>query len=134
MMARAGEFHDDAPCNDGRFDDFLGHCIGLLMTACAPTQGNAAHTESATPAPMTGGWAAASVTAPEVQEAARFAAAHVPQSGAVLASIESAQQQVVAGMNYRLALTLRDGSRRNVVVYRQLNGQLQLTSTDRLPR
>jgi len=52
----------------------------------------------------------------------------------VLASIESAQQQVVAGMNYRLALTLRDGSRWNVVVYRQLNGQLQLTSTDRLPR
>jgi hypothetical protein len=61
-----------------------------------------------------------------VRQAAEFAASQLPGGGAVR-SVDSASQQVVAGMNYRIELTLADGSRWAVTVYRMLSGQMRLS-------
>jgi hypothetical protein len=78
-----------------------------------------------------GGWAPAGVNDPQVRQAAEFAASQLPGGGAVR-SVDSASQQVVAGMNYRIELTLADGSRWAVTVYRMLSGQMRLSRSARL--
>lgn len=50
-----------------------------------------------------------------------------------LVRIVSAQTQIVAGINYRMILNVRDGGKRRdalVVVWRKLNGECRLTSWD----
>lgn len=79
----------------------------LLMTACAKVD--------STPHPMPGAYAPASVTDPNVQAAARFAL-NAEQEALLkagesatleLVDIVGAEQQVVAGVNYRLRLRVR---------------------------
>jgi hypothetical protein len=77
--------------------------------------------------PMVGGYRAVSTDDAGVQAAAAFAAG---QLGGELGDVESAEQQVVAGMNYRITLSLSDGRKFNVVVYRPLRGDMQLTSSE----
>ena len=77
------------------------------------------------PPPIGGGWSAVETDDEGVQAAAAFAAGEL---GSELGSVESAERQVVAGMNYRLKLSLSDGRTFNVVVFRALNGTYQLTS------
>ncbi|ODU69917.1 MAG: hypothetical protein ABT11_10225 [Novosphingobium sp. SCN 66-18] len=100
---------------------------GALVTL-APIAAEAA----APPGPVIpGGWAKAGVNDPQVRQAAEFAASQLPGGGAVR-SVDSASQQVVAGMNYRIELTLADGSRWAVTVYRMLSGQMRLSESARL--
>ena len=80
---------------------------------------------------IAGGWAPAGVNDPQVRQAADFAASQLPGGGAIR-SVDSASQQVVAGMNYRMELTLADGSRWAVTVYRMLSGQMRLSESTRL--
>lgn len=61
-----------------------------------------------------------------VQAAATFAAGAV---GGALRSVDSAQQQTVTGINYRLTITLEGGAVRQVVVYRNLQGEYNPTSS-----
>jgi len=74
-----------------------------------------------------------SETTPEVRAAAQFAieAQSVRTSSPlVLAEIVKAQKQVVAGMNYRLELMVKDGdktTRAEAVVWKKLDGTMQLT-------
>ena len=75
--------------------------------------------------PQVGGYRTVAVADPRVQEAAAFAASRLGIDGAELASVDSAQAQVVQGMNYRLEFTMSDGSRWRVIVYRALNGTMQ---------
>jgi hypothetical protein len=82
--------------------------------------------------PLAGGYGDARVSEPQVLEAARFA---VREEGrregrrVSLVAVRRAEQQVVAGLNYRLRLSVRAGGRaRDVtaVVYRNLKGVYSL--------
>ena len=83
--------------------------------------------------PMTGGWR--SIANPthngEVRAAAGAALTRLP-GHARLVRIESAENQVVAGMNYHLALRLADNSRWIVTVWHKLDRSYQVTSVKRV--
>jgi len=83
--------------------------------------------------PMAGGYSEASARDPEVQRAARFA---VREEGrrlgraVSLLAVRRAEKQVVAGLNYRLSLSVRYGGRTREVsalVYQNLRGAYSLT-------
>jgi len=102
---------------------FLAFCfIGLTAQSAA--------------AQIPGGYNSVSKNDPQVKAAAKFAVA--AQSKRVkhvitLISINKAEQQVVAGMNYKVCLQVRDGRRvrkATAVVYRNLQGKRSLTSWD----
>lgn len=80
-----------------------------------------------------GGYASARVDDPQVKAAAEFAVREQAKTSGQplkLVRIRSAEQQVVAGMNYRLSLDVRDSRNRRVraVVYRDLKNNLSLSS------
>ena len=64
-----------------------------------------------------------------VQAAASFAA---EQLGGELANVESAQRQSVAGTNYRIEFSTSSGAPYRAVVFRALNGDFQLSSSETL--
>lgn len=84
--------------------------------------------------PIPGGYIEASTTDPEVVSAANFAVGRQRRkrgARASLVSIERAETQVVAGVNYRLCLRVRSGGRTQevvTVVYRNLRQRYSLTS------
>jgi hypothetical protein len=97
----------------------------LLATAC-PLVGLAQQT-------LVGGYSAASVTEPEVMRAVAFAIKAKQKKGPklLLVKILSAQQQVVAGLNYRLELRVKLNNKlknAEAVVYQNLSGEHKLTS------
>lgn len=89
---------------------------------------------SAQSAPIVGGYAEASQSSPEVVSAARFAARELNLKQGDLFfvdSIKSAEVQVVAGVNYRLVMTLWVGGKLQdfkVVVHKNLEQEYSLTS------
>lgn len=101
-------------------------CAMLAGTLLAPAMVSAAPTP-----PIAGGWSAGNTADPMVKAAADFAASQLPGNSAVKA-IEGVNQQVVAGMNYRIDLLLTDGSRWQVVVYRRFSGEMQLSQSMKL--
>jgi hypothetical protein len=84
--------------------------------------------------PMVGGYQAANKSDPNVVSAAKFAVnkERVKHGGRVsLISIERAETQVVAGINYRLCLRVKqNGKTQNVatVVYQNLQQRYSLSS------
>lgn len=77
-----------------------------------------------------GGYSPAPVNDPQVQAAAKFAVS-ARDAKLKLLGIEQAQQQVVAGQNFRLKLKVdENGDHRlaDVVVWRRLDGKHELTS------
>jgi predicted neuraminidase len=77
--------------------------------------------------PIAGGFSQAATTDAEVLKAAQFAVkAH--HAGLTLQSVNAAEQQVVAGINYKLRLTTSDGRKADAVVWRKLDGSHELTS------
>lgn len=83
-----------------------------------------------TTAQVPGGYSPAPVNDPDVQAAAKFAIS-ARDAKLKLLGIEKAQQQVVAGQNFRLTLKVEDhGANRLVeaVVWRKLDGKHELTS------
>jgi hypothetical protein len=84
--------------------------------------------------PMAGGYRDVAVTDPGVRAAARFGVAQLRRPRARLASVDAAQQQVVAGMNYRIDVTLTDRSRWRLSIYRPLRGAMRARPAERLPR
>jgi hypothetical protein len=92
----------------------------LLMLALVP----ALHGQQP---PLPGGFSQAANTDAEVLKAAQFAVkAHDPKL--TLKSVNAAEQQVVAGTNYKLRLTTSDGRKADAVVWRKLDGSHELTS------
>ncbi len=83
-----------------------------LLTAAACRSGGA------TREPLCGGWSVAAVGDESVVAAARFAVAEQNkrvgehEDGLELVKILEAEQQVVAGMNYRLRLLVKQSGRR----------------------
>lgn len=101
-------------------------CAGLSVASVA----------SAQQAPVAGGYSEASVGDAEVVAAARYAvsaASRKERRRISLVSIRRAEVQVVAGLNYRLGLTVNAGSKREdvtAVVYKNLKRQYSLTRWD----
>jgi|LakMenEpi03Aug12_release.lakeMendotaPanAssembly.Ray.scaffolds.fasta_scaffold1516370_1 hypothetical protein len=70
----------------------------------------AATTRALEPQARVGGFRAGSKTDPEVLKAAQFAVAEQAKKKGIameLVSVESVEQQVVAGMNYKLRMTVK---------------------------
>lgn len=113
--------------------------IALTLTAAAVLSGCNAGSGSDTPAAnapaqaeaprpvITGGWSAGAVSA-EARAAAQFAVTAMNRPGVTLSSLDAVQQQVVAGINYRLDLTLSDSSRVRATVWKKLDGTFELTN------
>ena len=75
---------------------------------------------------MPGGWSEAQVDA-SVEQAVAFVLAEMGGS-AKLARIVGARRQVVKGMNYDVTFELDNGETWRAVVYRDLSGQMSLTT------
>ena len=82
---------------------------------------------------IVGGWSEVPRAALEadVGPAARFAVSRLPRPHAPLKQIVGAERQVVAGTNYRMLVTLKDGKRWRLVVWKKLDGTMQLTWSKR---
>lgn len=107
--------------------------LGIAAIACSPMSeaGQSDGEPPAVGAPVVGGWSALDPAHADAQVAAAAAVARLPGGGA-LAGIESAEQQVVAGMNYRLVILLADSRRWSVTIWRKLDGGWELTRSERL--
>lgn len=105
----------------------------LLLSACnasssSDTPAANAPAQAEAPRPViTGGWSAGTVS-DSARAAAQYAVTAMNQPGVTLRSLDAVQQQVVAGINYRLDLTLSDGSRVRATVWKKLDGTFELTN------
>jgi transcription elongation GreA/GreB family factor len=82
---------------------------------------------------MPGSYTAAAVSDENVIAAAEFAVSEESKKGnaLTLVSVDAAETQVVAGMNYRVRLTVKDAGnsrKAEAVVYRNLEPNLSLTA------
>jgi hypothetical protein len=84
--------------------------------------------------PVPGGWSSVAVDDARVKLAARQAVAaqaSIDGTKLTLVEIEDAQRQVVAGINYKLKLSVTKGDRQqraNATVWGKLNGGYELTA------
>ena len=104
-----------------------------LLISLALALGFLAFSAKAQDTPMVGGYSKISTRSAEAQKAARFAVASrsVTYRNIVLLNVLKAEQQVVAGMNYRLCMRVSERGRKRtvtVVVYRNLRNRWSLTS------
>ena len=81
---------------------------------------------------ITGGFSQVATTDPNVKSAANFAAQKLTNGQAGIKSINSAEQQVVAGMNYRMNVELTNGDKYNVTVYKNLQGEMSLSASTKI--
>jgi hypothetical protein len=111
-------------------------CSGKATEAASSTEAVAAPSALPTGAEATlaGGWEAADIGDDAIQQAAWFAVkelgAKPEYKGLTIGAIKSAEQQVVAGMNYRLTFSFeKDGAATDlkVVVYRDLKDNMKVT-------
>ena len=83
-----------------------------LAGGLAVAHSTAATSHAEVAAPRVGGFRAGAVTDPEVLKAAKFAVEEQAKKkgvGMELVSVESVEQQVVAGLNYKLRMTVKIG-------------------------
>lgn len=81
--------------------------------------------------PMVGGYSDAPADA-SARKAAQFALPRLKRGKARIRSLDRVERQVVAGTNFRIEMTLTDGSHWKVVVWQRLDGRYQLTSSERI--
>ena len=109
---------------------FCSFILALVFGVSAAFTTVSAQTEE----PMTGGYANASITDINVKKAAAFAVRTRSKNTGkriTILNIRKAETQVVAGLNYRICMSVREGRRSvrtvTVVVYRDLRQKLSLT-------
>lgn len=115
----------------------MGRALIPVLLLCVPMPAQmhaamAAPVQTAeAPAPaLVGGWHPADPDA--ATKAARFALPHLKEKRPRLRRILSAEQQIVAGLNVRLTLLLRNGHRWRVTVWRKLDGGMVVTEAARV--
>lgn len=101
----------------------------VAATVLLATGAQAQDAPAPRPAPITGGFSAVEVT-PEVTKAAEFALGELKIPADQLDRIEHVEQQVVAGINYRFTLVLKDGHKWKVQVWAKLDRSYELTSRE----
>lgn len=107
--------------------------IMALATVCCTTATQANIMVQDPPPPhIVGGWSVGQVDA-EARKVAKFALPYLKRRGASIRSIDSVNTQVVAGTNYRIIMTLSDGSRWQVIVWKRLDQSYQFSSKNRVP-
>lgn len=115
----------------------MGRALIPLLLLCVPMPAQM-HAAMAAPVPtaeapapaLVGGWHPADPDA--ATKAARFALPHLKEKRPRLRRILSAEQQIVAGVNVRITLLLRNGHRWRVTVWRKLDGGMVVTEALRL--
>jgi hypothetical protein len=121
--------------------------IGTMLTACTPaTEPTPAPetpaAEATPPAPMpspepaiVGGYAPADLAYETVKAAQTVATDAIYTRDPTRALVEKveAEQQVVAGMNYRFVITMTGGAKFGVTVFRDLDGKMEVTEYAKLP-
>ncbi len=75
---------------------------------------------------LVGGWQKAEIT-PEAKQSALLAIASM-EGNHTLKEVLSVEQQVVAGMNYKVAFTIEDGTSYVAKVFRSLKGEYKMIS------
>ncbi len=102
--------------------------------ACATPEAVVEQPASAPQPMITGGYSPASLDDEWVKAAQAVAVNEIYRVDKTSATVQSvsAQQQVVAGLNYRFDITLSDNSRFGVTVYRDLQGRMQVTQFEKL--
>ncbi|MGO2498528.1 MAG: cystatin domain-containing protein [Vibrio litoralis] len=75
---------------------------------------------------LVGGWQKAEIT-PEAKQSALLAIASM-EGNHTLKEVLSVEQQVVAGMNYKVAFTVDDGTAYVAKVFRNLQGEYKMVS------
>lgn len=111
----------------------MGRALIPVLLLCVPMpDAMAAPVQTAeAPAPvLVGGWHPADPDA--ATKAARFALPHLKEKRPRLRRILTAEQQIVAGLNVRLTLLLRNGHRWRVTVWRKLDGGMVVTEAVRV--
>ncbi len=110
--------------------------LAALAAAACPAGHSAASANGAAAAvatvqaiPMVGGYRAVDVADETVQQLAAFVS---EQTEMEFVEIVSAHRQTVQGANYRLVLVDGEGNRWQFVVYQNLQGELQVTSSEQL--
>ena len=102
----------------------------VIITGCGTSASTTSGAATSAPA-MTGAYAGAETSDPEVFACANFALESRQTKGTLkLVTIISAEKQVVAGMNYKLKLSITDkGTPKtvNVVVWSKLDGTKEVT-------
>lgn len=105
--------------------------LSLAPVAAGAPQA-AAQQAAPVPAPvLVGGYAPISPRAPQLRPVLAAALPSLTPARHARVLIVRAEQQVVAGMNYRLLVKLRDGSRWRVVVWQRLDGGYEVTEAVR---
>jgi hypothetical protein len=114
---------------------FLVSLIALAGAGACATPEAVVEQPASAPQPMiTGGYSPASLDDEWVKAAQAMAVNEIYRVDKTSATVQSvsAQQQVVAGLNYRFDITLSDNSRFGVTVYRDLQGGMQVTNFEKL--
>ncbi len=102
----------------------------LILAALATPSFASPHLAKMAP-PMVGGYSDAPADA-SARKAAQFALPRLKRGKARIRSLDRVERQVVAGTNYRIEMTLTDGSHWKVVVWQRLDGRYQLTRSERI--
>jgi hypothetical protein len=117
-----------------------GFRVALVVLALGVLLGSVAAAGARQKSPMVGGYKEVAPDAPEVVSAAEFAVAaqaRKKETEIRLVSVESAERQTVAGVNYRLCLKVEEADAENnvdvtetvrVVVFRSLQKAYTLKS------
>lgn len=106
----------------------------IFVSACTTT----APPGNATPAPagpvITGGYGGADLNDAGVKAAQAIAVNEIytRQPTRALVDKVTAETQVVAGLNYRFNITMSGGATYRVVVYRNLQGEMSVSSFEKL--
>lgn len=106
----------------------------VVAPAPAPVANGAVavpQTEVAAAPPIMGGFSRVDPRAPDLVPVVKVAVMHLTPARHARARVLAAERQVVAGLNYRLLLKLRDGSRWRVTVWQKLDHSLQVTEAVR---
>jgi len=108
--------------------------LAMFVSACATT----VPPENALPADprpvITGGYGGADLSDAGVKAAQAIAVNEIYTRQPTRALVDKviAETQVVAGLNYRFNITMSGGAAYRVVVYRNLQGEMSVTSFEKL--
>ncbi|WP_089138210.1 cystatin domain-containing protein [Vibrio rumoiensis] len=108
---------------------FAVSAAALVLSACSSTEpetNTELKIQCETTQSLVGGWKNAEVT-PEATQSAQLAIASM-EGTHTLKDIQSVQQQVVAGMNYRVTFTIEDDTAYVAKVFRNLQGEYKIAS------
>lgn len=109
--------------------------FALVAGACANLPANdPPSAPTAAPGPIVGGYAPADMNDPSVKAAYGLALSELYKRNPTRALDErkSAEQQVVAGMNYRFRIEMSGGAVYSITVYRDLQGAMSVTDYRKL--